>query len=275
MQSGADRLLAMSRDTAKAQHLEATLLRPVLRGRDVRRYTVSDNSKLLIFPYKVHKDEFVILSETELQEYENVYALLSENKKKLARRVWFGKGATELSGKWYGVMYSDSYHSFAAPHILTPSLSNRSNFALGTGDIFATGTAGVTSVIPKEDIEEDILYLLGILNSNLISFYAVGHSPVLSGGYYKFSAPYLKKFPVQRINFSDPADVARHDKMVALVERMLALHKKLAAATIPADKELYQRQIEATDGQIDALVYELYGLTGEEIGVVTATDASG
>ena len=37
---------------------------------------------------------------------------------------------------------------------------------------------------------------------------------------------------------------------------------------IPADKELYQRQIEATDRQIDALVYELYGLTEEEIGVV-------
>ena len=46
--------------------------------------------------------------------------------------------------------------------------------------------------------------------------------------------------------------------MVALVERMLALHQKLAAANIPADKQLYQRQVEVTDRQIDALVYELY-----------------
>ena len=56
--------------------------------------------------------------------------------------------------------------------------------------------------------------------------------------------------------------------MVGLVERMLALHQKLAAATIPADKQLYQRQIEATDRQIDALVYELYGLAEEEIEIV-------
>ena len=56
--------------------------------------------------------------------------------------------------------------------------------------------------------------------------------------------------------------------MVALVERMLALHRKLAAATVPPDKTLYQRQIEATDRQIDRLVYELYGLGGEEIVVV-------
>ena len=63
-------------------------------------------------------------------------------------------------------------------------------------------------------------------------------------------------------------DVVRHDKMVALVERMLELHQKLAAATVPADKTLYQRQIEVTDQAIDALVYELYGLTEEEITIV-------
>jgi len=37
---------------------------------------------------------------------------------------------------------------------------------------------------------------------------------------------------------------------------------------MPADRKLYQRQIEATDEEIDALVYELYGLTEEEIAIV-------
>ena len=48
----------------------------------------------------------------------------------------------------------------------------------------------------------------------------------------------------------------------------MSLHKKLPAATIPADKNLYQRQIEAKHRQIDALVYELYALTEEEIAIV-------
>jgi hypothetical protein len=74
--------------------------------------------------------------------------------------------------------------------------------------------------------------------------------------------------PIRTIDTDHPEDVARHDKMVALVERMLDLHKKLAAATAPADKKLYQRQIEATDAEIDALVYELYGLTEEEIAIM-------
>ena len=46
-----------------------------------------------------------------------------------------------------------------------------------------------------------------------------------------------------------------------------------AIAAIPADKQLYQRQIEATDHQIDALVYELYGLTKEEIAIVEEATA--
>ena len=50
--------------------------------------------------------------------------------------------------------------------------------------------------------------------------------------------------------------------MVPVVTHIPNLRNKLHASTIPADKNLYQRQIEATDEEIDALVYELYGLTG-------------
>lgn len=59
--------------------------------------------------------------------------------------------------------------------------------------------------------------------------------------------------------------------MVALVERTaegVDLHKRLAAEAVPHVKTVLQRQIEATDRQIDELVYELYGLTDEEIAVV-------
>jgi len=84
----------------------------------------------------------------------------------------------------------------------------------------------------------------------------------------RFFTQYLMEIPIRTINFSDPADKARHDKMVALVERMLALHKKRAEVKIDHEKNLIEGQIDATDKQIDALVYELYGLTEEEIKIV-------
>ena len=52
------------------------------------------------------------------------------------------------------------------------------------------------------------------------------------------------------------------------VETMLKLHKDLPKAKTPHEQESLQRQIAATDKSIDALVYELYGLTKEEIRIV-------
>ena len=49
---------------------------------------------------------------------------------------------------------------------------------------------------------------------------------------------------------------------------MLDLHKRLAAAKTAHEREVIQRQIDATDGRIDRLVYELYGLTEDEIKIV-------
>ena len=74
--------------------------------------------------------------------------------------------------------------------------------------------------------------------------------------------------PIKTIDFDNPVDVKKHDKMVKLVERMLDLHKKLAAAKVPAEKTRIQRQINNTDNQIDKLVYDLYNLTPEEITIV-------
>jgi hypothetical protein len=56
--------------------------------------------------------------------------------------------------------------------------------------------------------------------------------------------------------------------MVVLVEQMLALHRRRAAARTPNERTFLQAQIDATDRQIDRLVYELYGLTEEEIRIV-------
>jgi len=56
--------------------------------------------------------------------------------------------------------------------------------------------------------------------------------------------------------------------MVELVESMLELHKQLASVKTDHGKTNLQRQIDAKDVQIDELVYELYGLTEDEIKIV-------
>ncbi len=83
---------------------------------------------------------------------------------------------------------------------------------------------------------------------------------------------FLSQLPVYTIDFSKAADKDRHSHMVTLVEQMLSLNKKLAAAKTEHDKTTLQRQIDTTDRQIDKLVYELYGLTEEEVGIVEGNE---
>ncbi len=112
-------------------------------------------------------------------------------------------------------------------------------------------------------------YVLGILNSRLMSFLYVRTSSIATkDDFRQTTLAELRRLPTRTINFADAADKSRHDRIVTLVEQMLDLHKRLHAAKTETDRELYQRQIAATDKQIDALVYELYGLTDEEIKIV-------
>ncbi|MBA3241412.1 MAG: N-6 DNA methylase, partial [Acidobacteria bacterium] len=122
----------------------------------------------------------------------------------------------------------------------------------------------------KPTTSESPLYLLGILNSRLMNFIHDSFSLNKEKVFAKVLAVNLGKLPIRTINFSDPADKAQHDRMVALVEGMLAAKRQLAGAGTEAERNLYERKCANLDAQIDALVYELYGLTPEEIRLVEA-----
>ena len=73
---------------------------------------------------------------------------------------------------------------------------------------------------------------------------------------------------IRTINFADLVDKACHDRMVVLFTQMLDLNKRLQDTKLEHEKTLLSRQVEAVDGAIDTLMYELYGLTGEEIKII-------
>jgi len=126
----------------------------------------------------------------------------------------------------------------------------------------------IIAIVPAHRSNYRIEYFLGLLNSQYFNW--LYHELVQEKGrvFAQVKLSKIKQLPIRTINFSDLADKTRHDKMVALVEYMLDLHKRLNAAKTPDDKTRLQRQIDATDKQIDRLVYELYGLTDEEIKIV-------
>ena len=127
----------------------------------------------------------------------------------------------------------------------------------------------ILNVNPSAATKFSMKYLTGILNSRLISFlYPFVSNKMVAQSFPRLSVGDVKKLPVRDIDLSTPSEKKRHDEVVQLAELMLALHQQLAAAKTPQEKTALERQITATDTQLDKLVYDLYGLTQEEINIV-------
>ena len=131
-------------------------------------------------------------------------------------------------------------------------------------------------IVYKKDINPFIItdprydprMVLGILNSRLTSYVYVNTSAIATkDDFRQTTLAELRRLPIPNI---DAVDRARCDRLTGLVESMLSLHGREHSATLPQEKEQLRRQIETTDRQIDQLVYELYGLTDEEIRIVEA-----
>jgi len=115
------------------------------------------------------------------------------------------------------------------------------------------------TVVPRVD-RIDLRHVLGILNSQLLNWYYQWIiNPERGEALAQVKRGHLAQLPIA---VGDGRDLTE------LVEAMLKLHKQLAVAKTSHEKTAIQRQIDATDKQIDQLVYELYGLTDKEIRIV-------
>jgi predicted type IV restriction endonuclease len=148
--------------------------------------------------------------------------------------------------------------------LLTRQIGKYPEFALDSDGCQCLNTLFMVNA--RGDI--DPLFLLGVLNSTLLRVLWLDRFYDQRRTFPKIKGTYLKQLPIPAVGTSDRQGRVKHDRLVQLVEGMLSLHKRLADVRTEHEKTVLQRQIEATDKQIDQLVYELYGLTEGEIKTV-------
>ena len=224
----------------------AEIIKPLLNGRDIRKYQINYNNKYLIYTHHG----------VGIEKYPAIEKHLSDFRQRLEKRA--------TKQEWYELQQPQfRFAEYMDGHkIIFPDIGTTTRFALDTTGYYGTNTTYFLPVTDK--------YVLGVLNSQLGQFY---FEQVCAGlestgdTYLRFFGQYLSGFPIRTIDFDNPADVALHDKMVALVDTMLDLHKKLPELA-GIKREVIEAQIESTDREIDALVYRLYGLTADEIKIV-------
>ena len=136
------------------------------------------------------------------------------------------------------------------------TLSRRIIAAYDSEQFYCLQSTNVINLRTNHPSNLILKYLLGILNSRCANYF---FKQRFSGNNH-IASNQLAQIPVPAV------DKMRHDKIVALVERMLELHRR--SPRTPQEQEMVKREIQSTDNQIDRLVYDLYGLTEDEIKIV-------
>jgi hypothetical protein len=260
--TGHDEVFVIEKGTLS---LEPEALRVPLFATDFGRYRFEPEGKWkVIFPYEASGGGFPLLSEREMrQKLPKTYRYLSENQTVLKRRKQFKE--------WFGYSAPRNLELHDRAQIAVPLLADRGLFALIPprlrGQLCPMASGGFTIALgPSAKIRPE--YLLGLLNSRLLFWRLRTLSNLFRGGWITCTKQYFGELPIRVIDLSNKSEKSRHDQMVKLVEQMLDLHSRFATAKTPQEKTSLDRQISATDTQIDRLVYDLYALTDAEIKIV-------
>lgn len=234
-------------------------IKPFLTGGDIKRYEpVRSDKYLILIPNgwtNAHRDKDQDAWEWFQNKLPAIAGYLAGFAEAAQRRL-------DKGDYWWELRPCDYYAEFEKPKIMFPDISQRGNFTIDESKHFSGNTTYF--IISSEK------YLLAILNSKLLTFLYTSVFAAYRGGYLRFFSQYVSQLPIRTINFDDPADKARHDSLVAMVERMLALKQEHAAAADALNERRHElaQEIERLDHAIDRVVYDLYGLTEDEISVV-------
>lgn len=219
----------------------AELIKPYLRGKDIKRWRVHHRDLyLIVFPFGFHK---------KLKDYPAILHHLEQFEEKLKNR---GQCKSSRSGKGEGQHHwleldnnpkPEYLELHEAPKLLYPELASEPRFAFDTSASYADCTL---YLVPTSDAS-----LQSILNSAVTTWLICQISAVNRGGYVRFKKQYMEQIPIPPASETDKARLA-----------------ELAEACAEAAKRDDKDSLRTLEAEIDRIVYRLFDLTPDEIRLI-------
>lgn len=233
----------VTRDRLIGEHKSsAEIVKPFLRGQDIKRWEVRSQDLWLIFTRRG----------IDLQEYPAICKHLNAFKKQLMSQPsnWDEKkngkwpGRKPGSYEWYEIQDNIAYwREFEELKVAWGNLAKTPQFTFVGKGIYINA--------PATFFVSDSKYLLSILNSRVTQYLVSQSAAARQGGFLEFKPMYI--YPVAIPSTSED----QQRVLTKLVDQILAAKK--------ADPDA---DVSALEAEIDQLVYSLYGLTGEEIAII-------
>ncbi|BCY28970.1 Eco57I restriction-modification methylase domain-containing protein [Flavobacterium okayamense] len=315
-----DKFIGFSDKINQEITLEANIVRPLLKGEDVKKYKCLDANYYCFYPHEEKNGKTIPFEEDNFKSnYPLAYQYILPFKNELIEKKIRYKTNPKA---WYSLHRSREISLFEQEKIITPEISLGTNMTLDTKSLFHNTKC--YTLAKNKFIKEDNKFWLAILNSKLLWFYLSSTGYVLRGGFFTFKTKYLEPFPLPKIESLEIQKpfIEKVEKIISLNSDFQIINSKFIkyfSGQFHLDKltkklenwyelsfadfikelnkaikgiggtpltkkdeiewmdlfEDYKKQaldlkaqIDATDKAIDQMVYELYGLTQEEIDIV-------
>jgi len=215
------------------------IIKPFLTGAEVKRYSIKSKKRYIIFT-KIGVD---------IDRYTAIRKWLSNYQSALEKR--WNKG-----NYWYELRSCAYYDLFETPKIVWGNLSTKASFAYDENSYYVNAPACILPTSSK--------YVLGILNSKLMSYFLKSTCAERQGGFIEQKPVYVSRIPIKKPTSSEEEMVTK------LVDKILSLNKCLneIGDKKTSESSKLEEEIKRTDNEIDQIVYNLYGLTKKEITII-------
>ncbi|EID5125928.1 class I SAM-dependent DNA methyltransferase [Campylobacter coli] len=236
-------ILANCKDEAEKERT-AKLIRKMLRGRDIKRYSYEWAGLWVINTHNGYKNQNGEKVEAiNIKHYPSLKKHFDEFYPQLEKRA--DKGLTP-----YNLRNCAYIEEFEREKIVYSEIVRKPQFYLDTKlNFYAEATSFILT-------GENLKYLIAFLNNDFVAFifktfYAGGN---LGENGFRYKKAFLEKLPIPKIN-SKNQKLA--DELINLVDEILKAKEQ--------DKNANTQELE---NKINSLVYKLYNLTEEEIKII-------
>ena len=235
------------------------VLKPLLRGRDISRYTVDWAGQWLILIESGWTDAHhrggkaeTFFAKQQPAVYRHLKAIGDAIQRGDIRVKGQGLYQRDDQGDYWWELRDCAYYAeFGKPKIVYADICSRASFALDAESMYLANTAYFIS-------GPSLLYLLGLLNSRAMEFYYRQVSAQLGAKGLRNFTTYIEALPITK------ADQAMRQRIEALMQK-LAAKPSNGTATDRAQWE----------SELNAQVYRLYGLTPDEISLIESSVDAG
>ena len=225
--------------------VEKELFHPLIKGGNSKGYILTHDDLYILFPYKNGS----LLPENYIKSnLPQTYKYLLDHKEYLENR----ENGKMRGAQWYAYGRHQAVDVIASTKIFTPDISPEPAFGLDEeGEYYFTGgVSGGYGIIPKSLSKK---VLIGILNSQVAAWYIRQTSTSMRGGWYSYEAKYIKSLPIPKLGDKEAIQLENY------VDQIMRSREQNSNS-----------DISLTRNKINQLVYELYGLTEEEIRLIDA-----